>query len=83
MRLSVCVNHGSTLDPKTTFTDEARGAKAAAEAGNSCGGIVEKQQVVVVGVLSCCRVVVLSCCRRRRICEGEAKVYIVPQVYIR
>ena len=68
MRLSVCVNHGSTLDPKTTFTDEARGAKAAAEAGNSCGGIVEKQQVVV-----------LSCCRR--VCEREAKVYIVLQVY--
>ena len=40
MRFSVCVNHGSTLDPSTALTDEARGAKAAAEAGSSCTGIV-------------------------------------------
>src|SRR5690349_15022443 len=39
MRLRVCVTHGSILEPSTTFTEEARGAKAAAEAGNSCGGI--------------------------------------------
>lgn len=40
MRLRVCVSHGSTLEPSTTLTEEARGAKAAAEAGSSCGGIV-------------------------------------------
>jgi hypothetical protein len=40
MRFSVCVSHGSTLDPKTTLTDDALGAKAAAEAGKSCGGIL-------------------------------------------
>jgi hypothetical protein len=27
------------LDPRTTLTDDARGAKAAAEAGNSWGGM--------------------------------------------
>jgi hypothetical protein len=35
MRLSVCVSQGSTLEPRTTLTEEARGAKAAADAGNS------------------------------------------------
>jgi len=39
MRFSVCVNHGSTLELNTTFTDVALGAKAAAEAGRSWGGI--------------------------------------------
>lgn len=38
-RFSVAVNHGSTLELKTTFTEEARGAKAAADAGNNCGGM--------------------------------------------
>jgi hypothetical protein len=28
------------LEPSTTFTEDARGAKAAAEAGNSWGGIL-------------------------------------------
>jgi hypothetical protein len=41
MRFSVCVNHGSTLELRTTLTEVARGAKAAAEAGRSCGGIEE------------------------------------------
>lgn len=40
MRLRVCVNQGSTLEPRTTLTDEALGAKAAADAGNSCGGMI-------------------------------------------
>lgn len=40
MRLRVCVNHGSTFELKTTLTVFALGAKAAAEAGNNCGGIV-------------------------------------------
>lgn len=35
MRFSVCVNHGSTFELRTTLTDVARGAKAAAEAGRS------------------------------------------------
>ena len=35
MRLSVCVNHGSTFELRTTLTEEALGAKAAAEAGSS------------------------------------------------
>lgn len=35
MRFSVCVNHGSTFELKTTLTEEALGANAAAEAGNS------------------------------------------------
>jgi hypothetical protein len=39
MRFSVCVNHGSTFELKTTLTEDALGAKAAAEAGSSCGGI--------------------------------------------
>ena len=39
-RLSVCVNHGSTLDAKTTLTFE-RGAKAAAEAGSNEIGMVD------------------------------------------
>jgi hypothetical protein len=39
MRLSVCVSHGSTFEPRTTLTDDALGAKAAAEAGNSWTGI--------------------------------------------
>jgi hypothetical protein len=41
MRFSVCVNHGSTLELRTTLTEVARGANAAAEAGSSCGGIEE------------------------------------------
>jgi hypothetical protein len=39
MRFSVCVNQGSTFELKTTLTEDALGAKAAAEAGSSCGGI--------------------------------------------
>ena len=35
MRFSVCVNHGSTFELKTTLTEVALGAKAAAEAGRS------------------------------------------------
>ena len=38
-RFSVTVNHGSTLELKTTLTDDARGAKAAADAGSNCGGM--------------------------------------------
>jgi hypothetical protein len=38
-RFSVAVNHGSTLELKTTLTEDARGAKAAADAGNNCGGM--------------------------------------------
>lgn len=49
MRLRVWVNHGSILEPSTTLTDDALGAKAAAEAGRSCTGIVG---VVCVGLLS-------------------------------
>jgi hypothetical protein len=41
MRFSVCVNQGSTFELKTTLTEDALGAKAAAEAGSSCGGIEE------------------------------------------
>lgn len=37
--LSVCVNHGSAFDGKTTLTVD-RGAKAAADAGSSWIGIV-------------------------------------------
>src|SRR3569833_750396 len=40
MRFSVCVSHGSTLEPSTSLTEDARGAKAAADAGSSCGGIL-------------------------------------------
>lgn len=36
---NVCVNHGSTLDARTTLTVD-RGAKAAAEAGSNEIGIV-------------------------------------------
>ena len=43
--LSVCVNHGSALEAKTTFTLE-RGAKAAAEAGSNEIGMVVVFQVV-------------------------------------
>jgi hypothetical protein len=39
MRFSVCVNHGSTLELRTTLTEVARGAKAEAYDGNSWGGI--------------------------------------------
>lgn len=35
MRLRVCVSQGSTFEPRTTLTDEARGANGAAEAGRS------------------------------------------------
>jgi len=38
-RFSVAVNHGSTLELKTTLTEDARGANAAADAGNNCGGM--------------------------------------------
>jgi hypothetical protein len=42
MRFSVCVNHDSTFDePRTTLTEDALGANAAAEAGNSCGGMAD------------------------------------------
>jgi hypothetical protein len=39
IRLRVCVNHGSTFELKTTLTEDALGANAAAEAGSNCGGI--------------------------------------------
>lgn len=39
IRFSVCVNHGSTFELNTTLTEEARGANAAAEAGNNWGGM--------------------------------------------
>jgi hypothetical protein len=39
MRFNVCVNHGSTFELRTTLTDDALGAKAAAEAGSNWGGI--------------------------------------------
>jgi len=39
IRLSVTVNHGSTLVLSTTFGAD-RGAKAAAEAGNNIVGIM-------------------------------------------
>lgn len=45
MRLRVAVNHGSTLELRTTLGAE-RGAKAAADAGNNMVGIM----VVVVVV---------------------------------
>lgn len=35
IRFSVCVNHGSTLELRTTLTEDALGANAAAEAGSS------------------------------------------------
>lgn len=40
MRLRVCVSQGSTFELKTTLTDEARGAKAAADAGSSWTGML-------------------------------------------
>lgn len=43
MRFKVCVNQGSTFELKTTLTDAALGANAAADAGNSCGGMVGKR----------------------------------------
>lgn len=43
MRFKVCVSHGSTFDPKTTFTVDDLGANAAAEAGSNCGGILRSQ----------------------------------------
>ena len=42
IRLSVCVNHGSTFELNTTLTDDALGANAAAEAGSSCGGMANE-----------------------------------------
>ncbi len=39
MRLSVTVNHGSTLELRTTLGAD-RGAKAAAEAGSNMVGIM-------------------------------------------
>lgn len=44
MRLSVCVSQGSIFEPKTTLTDEARGAKAAADAGRSWTGMLVKRR---------------------------------------
>lgn len=43
MRFKVCVSHGSTFDPNTTFTVDDLGANAAAEAGSNCGGILRSQ----------------------------------------
>jgi hypothetical protein len=43
MRLRVCVSQGSIFEPKTTLTDEARGAKAAADAGSSWTGMLVKR----------------------------------------
>jgi hypothetical protein len=48
MRFNVWVNHGSTLEDRTTFTEDARGAKAAADAGSSCGGILLLEGATVV-----------------------------------
>jgi hypothetical protein len=45
----MCVTHGSTLGPKTTWTEEALGLKAAAEAGSSCGGIEYIFKFLVAG----------------------------------
>jgi hypothetical protein len=50
IRLSVCVNHGSTFELNTTLTEDALGAKAAAEAGNSCGGMVIETRTMFGGV---------------------------------
>lgn len=36
------MSQGSTLEPRTTLTDEARGAKAAAEAGRSWTGMANE-----------------------------------------
>lgn len=47
MRFSVLVNHGSTLEPSTTLTEDALGAKAAAEAGNSWTGIMAGCELTV------------------------------------
>jgi len=41
IRFNVAVNHGSTFELNTTLTDEALGAKAAADAGSNWGGIEE------------------------------------------
>src|SRR5438876_11947766 len=49
IRFKVCVSHGSTLEARTTLTDEALGAKAAAEAGSSCGGM--SKQIKRVGII--------------------------------
>jgi len=35
MRFNVCVNHGSTFELRTTLTEDALGANAAADAGSS------------------------------------------------
>jgi hypothetical protein len=35
IRFKVCVNHGSTFELRTTLTEAALGAKAAAEAGSN------------------------------------------------
>jgi hypothetical protein len=35
IRFKVCVNHGSTFELRTTLTEDALGAKAAAEAGSN------------------------------------------------
>jgi hypothetical protein len=42
IRFNVAVNHGSTFELNTTLTDEALGAKAAAEAGSNWGGIEKR-----------------------------------------
>ena len=57
MRLSVFVSHGSTLEPRTTLTEDAWSVKAAAEADNSC-------TVIISCVCGC--VVVLQAGRRVR-----------------
>jgi hypothetical protein len=45
----MCVSHGSTLGPKTTWTEETLGSKAAAEAGSSCGDIEYIVEVLFAG----------------------------------
>lgn len=49
MRLRVTVNQGSILFPNTTLTEEARGAKAAAEAGSSCTGMLVEAELETEG----------------------------------
>ena len=45
----MCDSHDFTLGPKTRWTEEALGSKAAAEAGNSCGGIECIVEVLFAG----------------------------------
>lgn len=54
-RLSVCVSQGSTLEPNTTLTEDALGAKAAADAGNNCTGmfaVCEERREMYCGSIS-------------------------------